>query len=408
MTHPHLRRPSSDEGLTRLPIVLAVLIALLGLGTGAVLLAGADTPAALVAAPAPHLAPAVQVAVVGATGDTVPWQQPLSFSVTHGTIISLTATGPTGPVEGVLTGESWTSSTALQPGSTYTIDAQVIDGSHHITTIHRTLRTAAATHVLHATVTPQGGVYGVGQPLIVRFDQKVRGAADRQAVLDRLRVMTEPAVVGAWRWYNSFEVHYRPATYWRPGTSVSVTADLTGLQLPGTDVYGTSTPATGSFTVGRSFIGIVDVTAHTMTVSRDGVVVRTMKVSTGRLKYPTKGGVHIVLLREREHLYNSATVGIPTSSPDGYYEKLPWSVRISNGGAFVHANPATVRYQGRLNVSHGCVNMSVTDAKWFYDNSLLGDVVDVIHAAVPPLRTDAGMSDWNYPWAEWQAGNLTG
>jgi lipoprotein-anchoring transpeptidase ErfK/SrfK len=145
-----------------------------------------------------------------------------------------------------------------------------------------------------------------------------------------------------------------------------------------------------------------------MTVTRNGKVVHTMKVSTGRDKYPTKGGVHIVLVREKKHLYNSATVGIPTASPDGYYEFLPWSVRISNGGAFVHANPATARVQGITNVSHGCVNTSIVDAKWFYDNSKLGDIVNVIHAAVGPLRTDAGMSDWNYTWAEWKAGNLSG
>jgi hypothetical protein len=83
-------------------------------------------------------------------------------------------------------------------------------------------------------------------------------------------------------------------------------------------------------------------------------------------------------------------------------------VRISNGGAFVHANPATVRYQGSTNVSHGCVNASVEDAHWFYDNTHLGDIVNVIHAAIGPTRWDAGMADWNYSWETWQKGNLTG
>jgi lipoprotein-anchoring transpeptidase ErfK/SrfK len=161
-------------------------------------------------------------------------------------------------------------------------------------------------------------------------------------------------------------------------------------------------------TIGDALVATVDVTAHKMTVTRNGKVVRVVNVSTGRDKYPTKGGVHIVLVREKEHLYNSATVGIPTASPDGYYEKLPWSVRISNGGAFVHANPATVRYQGSTNVSHGCVNASVEDAHWFYDNTHLGDIVNVIHAAIGPTRWDAGMADWNYSWETWQKGNLTG
>jgi lipoprotein-anchoring transpeptidase ErfK/SrfK len=160
--------------------------------------------------------------------------------------------------------------------------------------------------------------------------------------------------------------------------------------------------------IGLNYQSVVDIAAHTMTVRLDGKVIRTIKVSTGRDMYPTKGGVHIVLTREKVHTYNSGTVGIPTNGPGGYYEKLPWSMRISNGGAFVHANPDTVRVQGVRNVSHGCVNTSVEDAHWYYDHSQLGDVVDIIHAVVKPVRWDAGMADWNYTWAEWKAGNLDG
>ena len=87
---------------------------------------------------------------------------------------------------------------------------------------------------------------------------------------------------------------------------------------------------------------------------------------------------------------------------------LPWSDRISNGGAFVHANPATTGVQGIRNVSHGCVNTSVTDAKWFYDNSHLGDVVNIIHSVAAPVRSDPGMYVWNYSYAEWSRGNLDG
>jgi len=377
-------------------------------GTGALLIAGNNSPlAAVTDGPAPTPAPTVGVAFAGATGDTVPWERPLTFAVTDGTIESVTATGPDGtPYEGTVTGDRWVGSTTLYPGGTYTLQAVVKDGDGKTTTVDRTLTASAATEILEATLSPKGGVFGVGQAAIVRFNHKVKGAAARAAVLQRLTVTTTPAAEGAWRWYNSYEVHYRGPQYWKPGTSITVAADFTGLRLPGTRVWGSTKPRATTYSIGRSFIGTVDIAAHKLTVVISGKVARVMNVSTGRDKYPTKGGVHIVLLRETEHLYNSATVGIPTASPDGYYEKLPWSTRISNGGAFVHANPATVKYQGRLNVSHGCVNMSVEDAKWFYDNSKLGDIVDVIHAAVGPLKSDAGMSDWNYTWAEWKAGNL--
>jgi lipoprotein-anchoring transpeptidase ErfK/SrfK len=378
------------------------------LAVGALVLTSGGSPALPFAGPSPTPAPTpmAQVASVR-SGDVVPWSQPLTITATNGSLTSVTATGPDGvPLEGTLVPTSWTSTASLTPGAAYSVHVVLTNADGVRSSYDRTLHASDATKILRATVSPAGGTYGIGQPVIIRFNHKVKGAAARRAVLERLQVTTTPAVQGAWRWFNSFEVHYRGPVYWTPGTQVSVTADLHGLRLPGSDVWGSDKVATGGMTIGDAFIATVDVTAHTMTVTRNGKVVRVVNVSTGRDKYPTKGGVHIVLVREKIHLYNSGTVGIPTASPGGYYEKLPWSVRISNGGAFVHANPATVKYQGRVNVSHGCVNTSVDDAHWFYDNTHLGDVVNVIHAAVGPLRTDAGMADWNYSWATWQQGNL--
>ncbi len=398
--------------MTRRLLLFVSLAAALAVGTtGVIALTGATNPATIGEGPTPQRTtpPPVNPVVVGARGTVVPWQRPLTFTIESGSIQSISVLGPDGlELFGTLASRAWTSSSSLIPSQPYQLRAVVKNQNGETTTVERLLTTSAPTRVLHVTVSPDGGTYGVGQPIVVRFDKKIKGAAARQAVLARLNVTTTPATEGAWRWYNSLEVHYRGPVYWKPGTTVRVSATLAGLQVPGTETWGSDKPVTGGFTVGRSLVGTVDISAHTLTVRRDGLVVKVFKVSTGRAEFPTKGGVHIVLLREREHLYNSATIGIPTASADGYYHKLPWSVRISNGGAFVHANPATVRYQGSTNVSHGCVNMSVADAKWFYDNSKLGDVVNVIHAVVPPLRSDAGMSDWNYDWKTWQAGNLDG
>ena len=98
---------------------------------------------------------------------------------------------------------------------------------------------------------------------------------------------------------------------------------------------------------------------------------------------------------------HSATVGIPRKSPDGYYEEVPNSVRISYGGAFVHAASWSVRDQGVRNVSHGCVNISPADAAWFFDVVKRGDVVDIKNAKAAPLTSDPGMSDWNIPFSAW-------
>lgn len=406
------RSPRSDAGLARAGLVLGLASALLlGATTAALLSSGGSTNAAGVPGPAPLPTPAPTPAAVLAlaTGDVVPWDKPLTVTVADGTLESVAATAPDGMLlEGTLTPTSWVSTDTLLPGAAYALHVALLDTLGARSSYDHTVTASAASKVLKATVAPESGVYGIGQPVIVRFDRPVKSPEARRAVMARLQVSTTPAVPGAWRWYNSFEVHYRGQTYWKPGTAISTVANLDGLRVPGTSVWGGKRAVRSSFTIGDALIGVVDVTAHTLTVSRNGKVVRVIKVSTGRKEYPTKGGVHIVLKREKVHLFNSATVGIPTASPDGYYEKMPWSVRISNGGAFVHTNAATIRYQGVVNVSHGCVNASPTDAKWFYENTRLGDVVDVVHSAVGPNRFDAGMADWNYSWAAWQQGNVGG
>jgi lipoprotein-anchoring transpeptidase ErfK/SrfK len=406
------RSPRNDVGLTKIALVLGLAGAVVVGAGGAALLTGSGNPVSKVIGvdSAPTPVPTPGFAVEGSRGATVPWSAPLTFSVTDATITSLTVVSTTGtPLAGTLASErSWVSSSTLVPSTNYRLRANLKDSQGKASVVDRIVRASAATQVVHASVSPGSGLFGIGQPVIVRFDQKIKGAAARAAVIARLQVTTAPSVEGAWRWYNSFEVHYRGHQYWPSGATVSTTATLAGLRIPGTDIWGATKPVTKMFSIDRAFVSTVDIAKHTMTVARDGKVVRVVNVSTGRDQYPTKGGVHIVLTREKSHTYNSGTVGIPTDGPGGYYEKLPWSMRISNGGAFVHANPDTVRVQGIANVSHGCVNTSVADAKWFYDNTHLGDIVNVINAVVKPVQSDAGMYDWNYSWDEWRAGNLTG
>jgi lipoprotein-anchoring transpeptidase ErfK/SrfK len=403
-----LQRLRNDSGAARLAIALGVAGALAAGGTGALLVSGGASPlATALGGPSPTPAPTVGVAVGGARGTTVPWDRPLRVAVSDGTLRSLTATGPGGGVlEGTLTSSAWSSTSTLVPGRDYLVRAQVVDANGRTSTYERAYRAAAAAKVLHAAIEDPGAVVGIGQPVIVRLDQRVRGHAARAAVMERLEVTTTPAVAGAWRWYNSFEAHYRAREYWKPGTTVSVRANLGLLRVPGTDVWGSTAIQSGSFTVGSAMQSVADIARHTLTVRRDGKVLRVLRMSAGSQKYPTKGGVHIVLHKEKEHLFNSATVGIPTASPEGYYNKLPWSVRISNGGAFVHAQPASVRSQGRRNVSHGCINLNTRDAQWFFGLAKRGDTVDVVNAVVKPTLWDAGMADWNYSWAQWSKGNL--
>jgi hypothetical protein len=182
-----------------------------------------------------------------------------------------------------------------------------------------------------------------------------------------------------------------------------VTSNLDGLYL-GHGVWGDGYHQT-NFKIGDSHISRVDVARHQMYVYDNRHLIRTFPISAGRTQYPTKNGVHITFEKSQVVTMDSATVGIPRSSPDGYYEQVYWDVRISYGGAFVHAAPWSVADQGISNVSHGCVNLSTENATWFYNWALRGDIVDVYNSTAPVDTADPGMSDWNMSWKKWVAGD---
>ena len=344
---------------------------------------------------------APQVVLNTGTAGLIDWSGALEVTVTDGELRSVAVTDQRGyAVPGGLAAGHWTSTTYLVPDSAYHVTASVVDTASKTRRIDVTAHTSKATKLLRATHSPRGDrVVGVGLPAIITLSRSVTDAADRMAVVSRLRVETEPFVPGAWRWMNDKELHYRAATYWARGTRISVHSDLDRLRLS-QGVWGTGDVDT-TFSVGSAVVATVDVTKKVMTVVVDGKLIKTVKVSTGRDKYPTRGGVHLVLEKLKVQIMDSATVGIPRKDPDGYYEKVPDSVRISYGGAFVHSASWSVRDQGVRNVSHGCVNISPADARWFFELVKRGDVVNIMNAKAPPLLTDPGMSDWNVPFSEW-------
>jgi lipoprotein-anchoring transpeptidase ErfK/SrfK len=331
----------------------------------------------------------------------VDWAKPLVVTATGGTLQDLAVGGPGAvSLEGTLEEERWTSITPLVPSTRYRVQGHVQDGAGHTRGVDFSVRTTDAGKVLKAVHSPRSDrVVGVGLPAIITLNRGVTDPEDRAKVVSRLSVTTTPYVTGAWRWMNDKELHYRGATYWAKGTRIRVDSNLEGLRLS-RGVWGKGSVHT-KFRVGSRVISVVDVAAKRMTVTVDGKLVRTLKVSTGRDKYPTRGGVHLVLEKTKLKIMDSATVGIPRDAPDGYYEKVPNSVRISYGGAFVHSASWSVRDQGVRNVSHGCVNISPADAEWFYDLVKRGDVVSIINAKAKPLLYDPGTSDWNIPFTEW-------
>jgi lipoprotein-anchoring transpeptidase ErfK/SrfK len=268
-----------------------------------------------------------------------------------------------------------------------------------------------------------GGTFGVGQPIVVEFDRNV---VDRAAAQRALLVTTDPPTVGAWRWVRDDEVHWRPKEYWTPGTKVTVNANLYGVDL-GDGVFGRENRAS-TFTIGPSKIAVADHDTKMMHIFINGVDVSATlgdgwnphvpgptydhsdgaKISMGAQgQYSSKGwfdmrtssGPHVVM--EKLPVVKMKP-DLPKTDPLYYEENVPYAVRITASGEYVHWADWSVYDQGVRNVSHGCINMSPNDAIWFFNNFGYGDIVDVTNTGKPMDLTD-GLGDWTMPWDEWIA-----
>lgn len=322
--------------------------------------------------------------------------------VERGRITAVNLAAPGGqPISGQITpdGHAWMASPGLSPNTTYSGTVSVTGDDGKTKSEPWSFTTAKPAKELHTAAlnVAEGGTYGVGMPVVVKLNSAIP-ADKRAAVEQRMTVTTTPAVTGAWRWVSSTEAHWRPSVYWPAGTKAVLKLDFTGLDAGG-GVWGVDA-RTVNFSIGDSHISVVNAATHQMAVATNGQVVKTVPVSTGDSKYPTKSGIHVVNERSQKVIMDSATVGIPRDSPDGYYETVYWDVRISNSGEFVHAAPWSTGSQGRSNVSHGCVNVSPTDAEWFFNYSRPGDVVQVTNTPAT-LEPTNGYGDWQVPWAQW-------
>jgi lipoprotein-anchoring transpeptidase ErfK/SrfK len=130
-----------------------------------------------------------------------------------------------------------------------------------------------------------------------------------------------------------------------------------------------------------------------MQIVRNGKLEKTFPVSMGKPGHDTPNGTYYVLEKFPSIVMDSSTYGVPVNSPNGYKTTVQLAVRIDNSGNFVHSAPWSVDDQGKRNVSHGCINISPENAKWFYDNFGSGDPIVVKNSKGLYNQPD-GASDW--------------
>lgn len=235
-----------------------------------------------------------------------------------------------------------------------------------------------------------GGTYGIGMVVVAHFAAPV---ADRGAAEQQLTVTTDPPAPGAWHWVNDTTAHWRPPQYYAPGTIVTV-----GLDAPTT------------FTIGASHVAIADDSTKQVSVFDDGKLVRTMPTSMGRggtetvgnttLSFWTQPGIYTVMDKSNPVIMDSSTYGLPINSHLGYKESIPYAVRISTDGVYLHELDATVWAQGKTDTSHGCLNLNHDNAQWYYNFSVPGDVVEIRNTGGKPLQLWQN-GDWSVPWEQW-------
>jgi lipoprotein-anchoring transpeptidase ErfK/SrfK len=322
------------------------------------------------------------------------------------------------PVAGAMTPDAtaWRPAEPLGYGRTYTLtatgrgtDATTATRTTRFSTVVPQDQTGVKLTTTSGAELRDGATYGVGTVIVARFDSAIvdRGAAER-----RLQVTTTPPVEGSWSWVNDQKAHWRPRDYFPPNTAVRVSAGIYGAEL-GAGLYGEE-DRTVDFTTGPSHVTIADDVTKQVSVYENGLLVRTMPTSMGRggtetvggktIAFWTQSGVYTVLDKANPVLMDSSTYGLPVESASGYRISVPYATRISADGIYLHEREATVWAQGNTNVSAGCLNLSAEDARWFYEFSQPGDVVEIRNTGGQPLEQWQN-GDWSVPWRDWLQGS---
>ena len=86
---------------------------------------------------------------------------------------------------------------------------------------------------------------------------------------------------------------------------------------------------------------------------------------------------------------------------------MPWSVRFTWTGDYLHDAYWSVGEQGAVNVSHGCVNMSPADAQTHYQMENPGDPVMITGSPVAGTWGN-GWTVWFLSWKKLVRGSALG
>ncbi|MEV1014081.1 Ig-like domain-containing protein [Micromonospora sp. NPDC049801] len=297
-------------------------------------------------------------------------------------------------------GKSWLPSEALAYGTSYTatVTATGDDGRPATATSTFTTMAKPDKQVRVSSFLGDNQQVGVGMPLIVKFSRDIPEDY-RDDVQRRMTVTSTPAQPGIWHWVSPTEVRYRPKEFWKTNSKVSYRVQAGGLPM-GDGYYGRADLSV-DIKIGPKLIMTVDNKTKRMTVTRDGKVIKTIPVSLGKKSTPSSSGTMIVIEKLRKTVFDTFEELGPE---DGYRTKIDFAQRLTWGGEFIHAAPWSEGQQGSVNVSHGCVNVSMANGDWLFKNTEVGDPITV-KGTERKLQNGNGWTDWNMSWDEYVKGS---
>jgi hypothetical protein len=141
--------------------------------------------------------------------------------------------------------------------------------------------------------------------------------------------------------------------------------------------------------IGRSLIVVANTKTHHAQVYLDGHLFGNWPMSAGRPGDDTPNGTYLTMDKNNPE----EMIG------PGYDIEVPWSVRFTYSGNFLHDAFWSVSEQGFENVSHGCVNLSPENAETYYKLSVQGDPVTITGSPRAGTWGD-GWTVWFLSWSQ--------
>jgi ankyrin repeat protein len=106
----------------------------------------------------------------------------------------------------------------------------------------------------------------------------------------------------------------------------------------------------------------VDLSNQRAWVVKQGRIINSTSVSTGRAGYSTPAGRYVITDKHRSH---TSTL---------YHVAMPWFMRLNCGAIGLHSGYVTGRP-----ASHGCIRLPHEKAKEFFSQVAVGDEVEIVH-----------------------------